>query len=538
MSELRREDITRDYMGGKSGEHFRKCMRIWEYYEKSPNQYQDFIDKLDSSEMSPSKAYRRIKEIAKLLDPDTENDTDSKIVDVPTKVNQPEVTGKYVFLPVLGKQFVSNARSDGGNTPRGLFGHPLTWWDEKCIIPGRHSWVFLKPLEESVDADHISFKQAYRLDDDVFVMSDSGGYQIMEGDARVVADPQKHSFKHGQIHPVKLTDWQVANADAGILLDVPPFDSDSGRNKNLSHLEFRSTRFKSAKLRSIKYAEIMVNRHCELIDQGVEGAEDFYQLPVIQGDKGQGDPWEFVRDWHTDMKAAIGQPKAWALSAKPNTLDNLATHLTYGIVEFDDAIEHVHFLQQAGARQMMLLEWFSMLTDTLVSSDATSHIAQSSNWKFAPPGRWFADEKFDLREGQLRPLKDAPCRCNVCTIATREWGPNYLSGTTGKQYQARTLHNLTQLLAFNQKMRSLMRYEGLDLIDQLHVGVDDKAEARDDNEFWRRLLNWNESNTVELWKAMRALELADGHGLDAVRQEALLTDKPLYEQPDAMKATW
>ncbi len=456
----------------------------------------------------------------------------------------PVSEGEYHFLPIIGKMASGLMSSHEGNTPVRINGQKVSWWENDSIIP-RYPFVFISPFGDgNVPADNYEWRDAFRFDgEDVFVISDSGGYQLMSESGEQVDERCEHSFAKGCIHPETMLEWQVRNADAGPILDHPPFAEGRDPKAFSDFKRWEKAIFRPLMEKTAENAERMSKRLAEMREDGEPGAEEFTQLGVIQGRLPRGgdtDEWYLVEDWHQRMEEAMVSVDGWALSAKrAQNLYHQATVLSYAATEFENP-DHIHVLQAGSPPHLALLEFFAMLTGWSVTSAALVTISRGSYYKFAPPvsGHSTTDLSLGRGKGGLYPLDRFPCRCSVCRSAEIEAGTDYLLGSGSKSLRGPvySLHNLHQLLMFKNQLAALVRKYGRGLLHDLEIVHDAEVKVKNNNRFWqelRRPFN-SDRRIVELWRAMRAVDLAIQNGRESQTVRDLLRGGRTNLEMDAM----
>lgn len=516
------------------------------------------LNQLEGDEIKPSKAMNRLDAFKEQLDNGEEGEEeeadDSEPVMHPTGTSRPSgaIKGEYRFTPVLGKGGgPALIASHGDNFPTTL-GEPsfigkrrklyepvpigesqdeyvtigdkqMTWWEENSIIPC-YPYVFINPVnEQTVDPDEYSFRRSFRFDDDTFVICDSGGYQIMTGSGDMAPTREDHEFSSGSVHPLELVEWQVRNADAGIVLDFPPYGEEVGRDQ---YHKWRSVVYEPYMDQSVQNAKVMSERLAQMRRDGDDKAQEFNLLGVIQGDRctEEASPWHLVEEYHSAMEQALPAVDGWALSAKPSgdLLDH-ATHLTYAATELQE-YEHIHVLQVSGSKHRAVLDYFARLTGFFVTSDASSHLRGVRYGKMEVPSAVGTDldvgTKSDFDFGQY------PCSCPVCRAAREKVGDDYLTADSELSGHLLNLHNLYQALQFHSTSSALleacMEDDSTDLLGDLSV-ADESIDIKNSNRFWQWLSRRYSDNTVaKIWQAMAAIREAVDNGRDSVVAKGLL----------------
>lgn len=417
----------------------------------------------------------------------------------------------------------------------------LTWWNEKSIQTPTHPYVFIEPVGHEVEKVS-SFAETLGIgSDDIFVLSDSGGYQVRtHSDAQRVDSPEDHSFKEENIHPGTLLEWQVANADAGTILDDPPPQPDGETDADwVDEFELR-LEFTQRNARE------MSKRLVALRDNGNKSAQEFAQLAVLHGRKVHGgDPWAALRQWDWHLKRAMSQDdystiEGYAIKPFGKSLAELAFQLAYLATECQ-FVNHVHILQAGGYLEHALLEYFAKRTGFFVTSDSAAAIQGSKSRQYNLPGNRNASVRITNRDNQ--PFTELPCTCSVCTEVSEHGGIDWLlydedkedeewlfeeddgeDSTAADQARAQAidLHNLNLMLNRKQTISALVAKED-DVLDQ-EFG---------DGDFWEYMqTEFSKSSNHQLNDAMRQVKIAAETGdLDRVKDDSSFTvpqDAPVY----------
>lgn len=459
--------------------------------------------------------------------------------------------GEYSFLPVLGfneaqatvRRYLENGSLEGvkksDDDVLKFSGKELTWWEDASIIP-KHPFMLVNPLEISgIDPDLHSFRDVFRAKKgDVFVFSDSGGYQLVTLDeAEIVGDEADHSFSDMRVHPETLTEWQVENADAGSTIDFPPYvstgdtsffdsvnsitDTMMTEDGEMPWDEFFSIRADEA----ADMAYLQARRLKEMRDAGIPEAEDYIFAPVIQGRPHPDDPHKYVRRWHEAMvKTSLMmdvKPRGWTCSPKPaNSPGQIALFLGYAAEELQDA-DFIHVLMVGGIVQKALIMYYAKHVDQMVTSDASSHTAGGKRRQMYLPETGTRrsviissrDESMENAEKEPNTLNRYPCRCPVCAVVDEDQGFDFIKNGSGNTQSATlNLHNLQQALSVERTIDALIREE-----DAIIVETGGEPTGC---EFWRYMRGLtNEKRIKDLYRAMDYVRIALEDGLQAANNE-------------------
>lgn len=450
------------------------------------------------------------------------------------------IPGEYRFLPVFGfnEGFVCTRRyrertgafegiDDENDEPTTIADKELTWWESNSIMP-QHPYVLINPVGfTTANADEDDFRDVFRLGKgEQFVFSDSGGYQIMsmadEG-ADVVDDREEHGFQDLKVHPERLLEWQVRNADAGATLDFPPYNisGDKSFPDAVTHSEDWAEFFAERRDISTDNARRMARRLAELRQTGDNEAEDYMFCPVLQAKPHPVDTHKYVRSWHESIETAINDEgidaDGWVLKPEPaHSLGQIAMWLGYAAEELTD-VDYIHVLMVGGLLQKCLLIYYATQTDHFVTSDASSYASGGKRRQFELPmtgrRRSVIITNRDDEEGaddDIEPtrLDRYPCRCQVCATVEEHHGFEFITGGTGSARNATlNLHNLQQALTIERTFDALLREEDTSIVEQ-----GGKPEGV---EFWRLISNMaTEKRVNDLYDAMGYVKTAINHDLD------------------------
>lgn len=481
--------------------------------------------------------------------------------------------GRYQFLPVfgfhesnvLGRRYIEREGLGEIDTlitpndePVSIAGEQLSWWESDSAIP-QHPFLLVNPLDfGGADPDVHNFRDVYKYNKgEQFVLSDSGGYQVMSrDDAEFVDSRDMHDSNRVKIHPESLLEWQVYNADAGATIDLPPYAISSGSKLPDSvtySSEWREI-FEDRLEQSQEYTRRMARRLKKIREEGNKQADDFLFCPVIHGKSRPDEPYEMFHQWGDAMLEASEEegifPRGWVLKPEPAAnFGQLAAFLGFAGEYLHPTADYIHCLMVGGNLSKCLMMYYAMLSGQFVTSDASSFAAGGKRKEFFLPntgGRrsviisgndtdevYFRDKIQASQEGfepdELQAVEDEeigyrykveverdgvaqmdsiPCRCSVCDSVEREYGSNCLYEMTGSfPSAAMNLHNLNQMLTTEKTIRALLHDAGEDVVEN-----GGKPEGSD---FWRFISSLSgEKRVRDLYKAMDFLRIAMQEDLD------------------------
>jgi hypothetical protein len=420
------------------------------------------------------------------------------------------------MLPYLEKR----ARDDRGYD---VGGRALGWWkDEGLMAP--HPYMLLNPTTLANRNYHYNAGVARNFirakKGDVFILADSGGFQLVNSGMQVTDDVNKHDWdKH--IHPERVVEWQVANSDAGTVLDVPVYnrldtdDNDrAGEHQGLltdDYSEWYSDVFESRKLMTKKHS-IQADDRLNEIDY-----DDFSLVAVLHGmprQDGKGDLFHSFREWFEALDG-IRDWDGWSLSSPYEGKVGAVALLLGFSAQYIDDVDFVHVLGQGNVWARIISKLYAQETDTFVTMDGTGFKTGSMFSSMYMPSTYMKSLRLTDRDGpqpdsryEKLEAKRMPCGCSVCRHVEDEIGGEELFGRPGTERMVlMDMHNLNHLLRRFYMIDSFVEARGRDLLDEVTIsqGAENAIGATVDpqSEFWRMMLNWySESKVVEIYYCM------------------------------------
>lgn len=442
--------------------------------------------------------------------------------------------GKFRYVPVMGFDLDYAAAApfrednDMTQTPK-IDGREISWWepDPKGLHP-HYPYGLVNPVdcEKRHDLD-VSYSEMCRFEEgEQLMMADSGGFQLASrDDVERVENPEDAKLSDGLIHPIAVTEWQIENANAGVIIDEPPFDFSGtkamfGEGGKKIFNEWYENAFVPAKENTKRNAK-------EQVAYAQENAPDhFVQIGVIQAQStpaGRDDSmFKLHREWHDAMLDVKEDWEAWSLSVKPtSSLGQAAVHLGYASQELQNA-RWIHVLGIGSIISKALFMYYSVLNPhQFVTSDSTSMMVGSRFREFyIPPG--FGDsvhitEREDAEDVGGK-FVSYPCDCAVCHRIKKEYDISFLTeGADSFRGSTICLHNLNMILQGQQLMHSLLEAAGEDVVDGLTIQGRKIQSA--DNKFWKMMVeHFSRNKVIQLYYAMKFLQTANNEGLDAVER--------------------
>lgn len=249
-------------------------------------------------------------------------------------------------------------------------GKYLAWWTENSIFS--HN-AFL--VSAYYGMKYHNLKENLKVRDDVTIVSDSGGFQVLTQNWRV--------------EPIDLLKWQESNSDVAMTLDVPCVDPKTFVPLNDFSL------FKKCTERTCRYLEIE--------ERNRENYE-VKMLNVIHGaNKRELDYWfEKVKNFNFD---------GYALAPKPSWDPmSVALHLAF-INDRVEKTDYIHVLLGTGHNCAPIIAYASRDYKQLTTDNSTFSKVGRLRQYFLP----FSGKYAEFGENFKGKLKKLPCNCPVCS---------------------------------------------------------------------------------------------------------------------------
>ena len=238
------------------------------------------------------------------------------------------------------------------------------------------------------------------IEDHVAVMADSGGFQVAKGTGTYSQD--------------KVLDWQLRYADAGMILDIPPFNPKGYTTPTDFERSLQETR------RSVETLLRIYDHYVEEHDR-----RDFLLYAVQQG----ASP-EQLETWHREIVEPLietGIARAYAIGGVVFYNERFVHHIQYYIA-FARHMGHriVHVLGVGGSRKLTtawyMIAFANRFPDMYLSGDNSYASQISQNMVMLPPGAMHPCEK--TGDAFIRRLRYLPahCMCPVCREYRRRYG--------------------------------------------------------------------------------------------------------------------
>lgn len=432
-----------------------------------------------------------------------------------------DIPGGTAYVPVADSMlaYVERRRKEGKGFT--LNDRLLNWWTDSGLMP-QHQWILLNPLtladrnyhyEAKVCRDYMGATRGTS-----FVLADSGGYQIATSRELEVTDEiGKHDCSR-YVHPHRILEWQIANADAGTIIDEPPFDySDEARKFSTDDFdEWYDGLFQDCLSGTTANARSAIRRWEEIDYDG------FTPMAVLHGmprQDGKGDPIESHKQWYEALQDVYDW-EGWSLASGSGDSPGL---LAFGLAFSDNYIDCdlYHVLGQGNVWARVLSKLYAQLTDSFVTHDGTGYKIGSMYSAMYIPTTYMkslrvtdrTDDPEDSRYEKLE-AKRMPCGCGVCRQVEAEMGAETLFEKPGTERMViMDLHNLSHLLRRFHLLDAFVEARGVDLLDEVVITEEGEEPfpltVHPKSEFWRILSNWMSTTRVaEMYFAMDFLVTA------------------------------
>ena len=491
-------------------------------------------------------------------------------------------SGEYDYLPVFGFNInhvctvpYRDADADDYEFDSIFIGDKLlSWWERDSITPF-HPYLLLNPIDSVKNTNHtaddVPYREIFRLPKGrQLAFCDSGGFQMVSRDeAGRVDDEEDHYWQDALLHPETVLDWQINNADAGPILDHPPYVTEG--ESSIFSVDGDVTGwiddpFYSYLQKTAENAQTMSDHLDSRREEGDMRAEDYKMFGVIQGhtydpdsisfdplpdcleedDYGKNESrphWYMLERWHKEIKKARDDWRGWALSPTPCTSPGqIALHLAYAHNNCQEA-EWFHVLQVGSAINISLIQFYSMIADDkFVTSDASSHNRGSKYRQFMLPPGFGSSVKITDREDKF---ERHPCNCKVCETVENEHGFEYIGdGADSKRNATMNLHNLAMQLNSQRIQNSLMRAKRDDILAGLKLNRSGDEILKAKTDFWKQMMDaTTKSKIKQIYRAMLYLYASMENGMQETHDmwikdpEYLFRDEREDEDEDDVTTT-
>lgn len=506
-------------------------------------------------EIDPSKLRDSINSVidVELLDEALEETSSSKLEEIfrdrieelgDRSTDHLILDGEYRYFPVFGFNInhvctvpYRDADADDYEFDSIFIGDKLlSWWEGDSITP-RHPYLLLNPIDSTKNTNHtadgVPFREIFRLPKgEQLSFSDSGGFQMVSReDAKRVDTAEEHDWQNAILHPETVLDWQIDNADAGAILDHPPYVTEgessifSAEDDNLS--EWIDDPFLTFLNRTRENAESMHAHLEKRKENGDMRAQDYEMFGVIQGhsfnehavvgdeepvclqeddyNTGERPHWYMLEKWHGEIEQ-VRDWNAWALSPTPCTSPGqIALHLSYAHNNCENA-DWFHVLQVGSAINIAVIQYYAMISDKFVSSDASSHNRGSKYRQYMMSPGYGRSRTITNRDNVDfgNDFDTYPCNCKVCETVEKEHGFEYISdGADSKRNATINLHNLTVQILAQKITNSTMRAEGPEGIIAGLKMTNDGEISKVYSDFWKNMKSLTTKSKIrQIYNAM------------------------------------
>lgn len=430
------------------------------------------------------------------------------------------------YIPVASSKMArlqTRLDEDIGKT---VNGKRLGWWYPDSLM-GQYPWLLINPLtmSDSIQRDSTAREHMEAHHGEVFVMGDSGGYQIANANGlEVTYDLAQHDGKN-YIHPQRIAEWQIANADVGTMLETPPYSYSASEGKFTEHTweDWYEQTFVPSLENSKDNTEIMADRVEEL------GHEAYDFMAIMHGiprQDGRGPVDQAHQEWF-DAIDPLYDWDCWALAL--GSADNPGL-LAFGLGWFADNVDVnvFHALGQGSAWARILCKLYAQETDTFVTHDGTSFKMGSLYSQINLPSTYLdtvrMSERDDEDEGidhDTLPPKRLPTGGIVARQVEQSIGTEELfeNRPATERSVVMDLCNLNHLLRRFSFIDAYLESYGTDIMN--HVTIDEgTGEIESKSPFWNMLASWfSESRVLEIYYAMEFLIKSIEDGFDEAAEE-------------------
>lgn len=293
------------------------------------------------------------------------------------------------------------------------FKRGLSWWRDDGFF--KYPYLLVSAyygIREGND-----FRTKYNIPDDVMLITDSGGFQIVTQDK--------------YINPIDVLRWQEAiNSYAGLILDHPPYD-------------IAPDTFFFGKLKDF---ELNMKRTAENTNIAYDNRKtDMELLGVIQGDT-----WDRLTKWFNAMNQNMD---GWSIKPNPSYEPmKVAMAGAFAIENFPD--KPLHILQVSGTNTMAIAVYITKYFKQQVTFDSSSYARGAMGREYLIP--FSLSQKLIFGNTGHR-VDILPCNCPVCSSIKPEelWGSGTIPGALI------SLHNLYWYITYSSTLQSLLKYDDL-----------------------------------------------------------------------------
>lgn len=260
------------------------------------------------------------------------------------------------------------------------------------------------------------------VDDDVFIMGDSGGFQNVTMNAN--------------LDPLEILKWQENNCTAGLILDCPPFEKieNSAAFGACSPEVFRNSLLKT----------------CENAKLQLQNRENkkYKMFGVIQGDSDKR-----RREWYdkiSNIEKEHGKFNGWALSPKPSSdLLEIAQH--FMLIKEKNISEPLHVLQVTSEEGIALINYFAKYYDKDITFDSSTFTVGRRYGMYNSP--YSVKDFYMFGDKDKKTIKNLLCNCPVCdNLDMDDIKKDYQVGEKSIPGILMSLHNQYHMIKYSKFM--------------------------------------------------------------------------------------
>lgn len=453
--------------------------------------------------------------------------------------------GEVSYIPVGDSMMPYLERRSREGEGFDVGGKHISWWRDDSVLP-KHPYMLLNPTTLANRNYHYNqgivrdFIQAQKSD--VWILADSGGFQLVNSGLKVADDVTKHDWD-SYIHPERVVEWQIANSDAGTVLDVPVYNKlesdDDDRAGN--HGGLLTDQYGEWVSEVMQPRKEMTREHSKQASDRVDeiDVDNFTLVGVLHGmpcQDGRDDFFHSYREWYEALEDQRDW-RAWSLSSPyEGRVGAVSALLGFASQHMTD-VDFLHVLGQGNVWARVIGKLYAQEMDTFVTMDGTGFKIGSMYSTMYLPSTYMKsmrmtnrDEQEDDSRYETLKAERMMCGCAVCRQVETHIGGKELFKKPGTERSVlMDLHNLNHLIRRFYLIDSFVAARGRDLMDEVEITWDDRtaidAKVNPNSEFWRLLMSWyNEAKVAEIYYAMDFLLLCiDGKVDEATEKYTLNT---------------
>ena len=299
----------------------------------------------------------------------------------------------------------------------------INWWGKKVFF--RHNGLLLNFFHQG----KMNFRESLRVPDDVIVIGDSGGYEILSNRAK---------GREIRIDPLQCLRWQEKNCQIGLTLDLSPVNlqttGEQGKSVAANPLPISHTEFEKRLNKTCDHNEIF---------EAKRENKDLKIYNVIHSGMGKIDSMGIWFDRVKDFKF-----EGWSIAPKPPS-DTMKIALD-GMFLYDRGVkENLHVLGISGIKTLPILVYLEKFIKN-VSTDSFSYGVNAIVRKHM---RMMSHDLY-FKPSERKHTK-VPCICPVC----REIEIDDMYRTDKVGYGLLSLHNKWTYLNYLKYLEALVEDE-------------------------------------------------------------------------------